>query len=282
MGLCKCPKRKVTNQFCFEHRVNVCEHCMVSNHPKCVVQSYLQWLKDSDYSSVCTLCSSDLSNSDCIRLVCYHVFHLSCLDSYAKQLPANTAPAGYCCPTCSTAIFPKKNLVSPIADKLRAVLAKRSWAREGLGLPLLPVGEENEEEALGAESDSSMNTSVSTDYNQELILLQQKKPPSYSVVQMETSQYLREDSSKRSGITSRDHDEDKYKRRSAVDAIKRLITNALQANPRTRRFGLSYRRYVILCVAAVLGLVLLFAIFSRIIRTPDLSDFEPEPFLKNH
>ena len=34
MGLCKCPKRKVTNQFCFEHRVNVCEHCMVSNHPK--------------------------------------------------------------------------------------------------------------------------------------------------------------------------------------------------------------------------------------------------------
>nr|CAG4641407.1 EOG090X0MX9 [Eulimnadia texana] len=88
-----------------------------------------------------------------------------------------------------------------------------------------------------------MNTSVSTDYNQELILLQQKKPPSYSVVQMETSQYLREDSSKRSGITSRDHDEDKYKRRSAVDAIKRLITNALQANPRTRRFGLSYRRF---------------------------------------
>lgn len=34
MGLCKCPKRRVTNQFCFEHRVNVCEHCMVTNHPK--------------------------------------------------------------------------------------------------------------------------------------------------------------------------------------------------------------------------------------------------------
>lgn len=34
MGLCKCPKRKVTNQFCFEHRVNVCEHCMVTNHSK--------------------------------------------------------------------------------------------------------------------------------------------------------------------------------------------------------------------------------------------------------
>ena len=34
MGLCKCPKRKVTNQFCFEHRVNVCEHCMVNAHKK--------------------------------------------------------------------------------------------------------------------------------------------------------------------------------------------------------------------------------------------------------
>ena len=33
MGLCKCPKRRVTNQFCFEHRVNVCEHCMVQKHP---------------------------------------------------------------------------------------------------------------------------------------------------------------------------------------------------------------------------------------------------------
>ena len=34
MGLCKCPKKKVTNQFCFEHRVNVCEHCLVSGHSR--------------------------------------------------------------------------------------------------------------------------------------------------------------------------------------------------------------------------------------------------------
>ena len=26
MGLCKCPKRKVTNQFCFEHRVSTDLH----------------------------------------------------------------------------------------------------------------------------------------------------------------------------------------------------------------------------------------------------------------
>ena len=34
MGLCKCPKRKVTNLFCFVHRVNVCEDCMVGQHPR--------------------------------------------------------------------------------------------------------------------------------------------------------------------------------------------------------------------------------------------------------
>ena len=32
MGLCKCQKRKVTNLFCFEHDVNVCEYCLVADH----------------------------------------------------------------------------------------------------------------------------------------------------------------------------------------------------------------------------------------------------------
>ena len=40
MGLCKCPKRRVTNQFCFEHRVNVCEHCMVQKHPNVSLKTF--------------------------------------------------------------------------------------------------------------------------------------------------------------------------------------------------------------------------------------------------
>lgn len=100
MGLCKCPKRKVTNLFCFEHRVNVCEHCLVSNHnkvsgcqaghvtrvwvkhvashepcvfepPQCIVQSYLQWLQDSDYNPNCALCNIPLAEQETVRLVCY-------------------------------------------------------------------------------------------------------------------------------------------------------------------------------------------------------------------
>ncbi len=39
MGLCKCEKRKVTTLFCFEHQVNVCEHCLLAEHSR--VRLYL-------------------------------------------------------------------------------------------------------------------------------------------------------------------------------------------------------------------------------------------------
>ncbi|XP_066575056.1 zinc finger protein-like 1 [Amia ocellicauda] len=137
MGLCKCPKRKVTNLFCFEHRVNVCEHCLVSNHAKCIVQSYLQWLQDSDYNPNCRLCSTPLASQDTVRLVCYDVFHWSCLNELAARLPPNTAPAGYQCPSCQGPVFPPTNLASPVADVLRDTLSSVNWARAGLGLPLI-------------------------------------------------------------------------------------------------------------------------------------------------
>ncbi|XP_072302681.1 zinc finger protein-like 1 [Eucyclogobius newberryi] len=137
MGLCKCPKRKVTNLFCFEHRVNVCEHCLVSNHNKCIVQSYLQWLQDSDYNPNCSLCDTPLADQDTARLVCYDVFHWSCLNNLASRLPLHTAPAGYQCPACQGPVFPPSNLASPIADVLKEQLSSVNWARAGLGLPLI-------------------------------------------------------------------------------------------------------------------------------------------------
>lgn len=38
---------------------------------QCIVQSYLQWLQDSDYNSICELCNKDLNTEDSIRLTCY-------------------------------------------------------------------------------------------------------------------------------------------------------------------------------------------------------------------
>ncbi|KAH8284371.1 hypothetical protein KR018_010609 [Drosophila ironensis] len=174
MGLCKCPKRLVTNQFCFEHRVNVCEHCMVQSHPKvhtsshfyslyslsslqCIVQSYLQWLRDSDYVSNCTLCGTTLEQGDCVRLVCYHVFHWDCLNARQAALPANTAPRGHQCPTCSVEILPNSNLVSPVAEALKNYLAQVNWGRNGLGLALLSEEQQPAKAKAGANHASVSN-----------------------------------------------------------------------------------------------------------------------------
>ncbi|XP_071521492.1 zinc finger protein-like 1 homolog [Panulirus ornatus] len=137
MGLCKCSKKIVSNQFCFEHRVDVCEHCMVQEHTTCVVQSYRQWLDGSDYNPVCRICDDQLATRECIRLVCYDLFHKDCLNDWASQLPPHTAPAGYKCPVCFKPVFPAENLVSPVADHLKENLAAFPWARTGLGLPLI-------------------------------------------------------------------------------------------------------------------------------------------------
>ncbi|XP_058876666.1 zinc finger protein-like 1 [Acipenser ruthenus] len=165
MGLCKCPKRKVTNIFCFEHRVNVCDHCLVSNHAKCIVQSYLQWLQDSDYNPTCTLCSTALADKETTRLMCYDVFHWSCLNELASQLPRNTAPAGYQCPACQGPVFPTPNLVGPVAAALREKLASVNWARAGLGLPLIeepePAPEQESHDVTDYTDWSTFNTSTS-------------------------------------------------------------------------------------------------------------------------
>lgn len=128
MGLCKCPKRQVTNQFCFEHRVNVCENCMVVNHKRCTVQSYIQWLKDSDFDSNCSLCGYVRDHEDCVRLICYHVFHWKCLNARQQMLPSTTSPSGHTCPICCSPIFPSNNLKSPLADVLRLQLGNVNWS----------------------------------------------------------------------------------------------------------------------------------------------------------
>ncbi|KAJ0061712.1 hypothetical protein NL108_006852, partial [Boleophthalmus pectinirostris] len=103
----------------------------------CIVQSYLQWLQDSDYNPNCSLCDTPLADQDTVRLVCYDVFHWACLNNLASRLPLHTAPAGYQCPSCQGPVFPPSNLASPIADVLKEQLSSVNWARAGLGLPLI-------------------------------------------------------------------------------------------------------------------------------------------------
>lgn len=294
MGLCKCPKRKVTNLFCFEHRVNVCEHCLVQNHEKCIVKSYLQWLQDSDYSPLCTLCNRSLSDEECgqcVRLTCYDVFHWSCLNSHCQQLPANTAPAGYTCPTCSTCIFPPANLATPVAEAVRQLLQQVNWARAGLGLPLIdepdfpPPGHQGKEMAVPPmtstplRADPSANASAGNFTRPSAQVPPYSSTPtpvptaqSHSVISVDEGTSARGfsnprklfDSTKEDGLfnQSHDHDEDKYKRRPAFqflahwfksrDGMKKRDPNAVK------------KRFFVILIIGVIAFITLVIIFSQL------------------
>jgi hypothetical protein len=114
----------------------VCEYCLVNEHSQCIVRSYVSWLQDNDYNPNCALCQRSLTetNEETIRLICYDLFHWSCLNEYFRSFPNHTAPDGYTCPTCHTCIFPPTNLVSPVADHVRTKLSTVNWANR---LPML-------------------------------------------------------------------------------------------------------------------------------------------------
>lgn len=241
---------------------------MVTNHPICVVQSYLQWLQDSDYNSICELCSNDLNIEDSIRLTCYHVFHWSCLDHYSRQLPPTTAPRGYVCPSCKNPLFPAPNLISPVADVLKEKLAGVNWARAGLGLPLLP--EEREIK------------SVVNHVNPSLSQTPRSTPsPSHSVVNVDDhGAFNRIDNNYHALSASRkafqdvrdvkpivfDHDDDKYKRRPISELVSTWWKITFGAPLRARGTRSKYRRYCMFGTFIIFGILIFLFLMSRLGR----------------
>lgn len=135
MGVCKCKQRNVTNQFCYVCRMNVCESCMVKDHQRCIIKSYVHWLQDSDFSATCSLCLDTIDTGEVVRLTCYDLFHWDCLNAWALKFPENTPITSYQCPDCKAQLFPPSALVSPVADVIRQRFATVAWGRRGLGLP---------------------------------------------------------------------------------------------------------------------------------------------------
>lgn len=314
MGLCKCPKRKVTNLFCFEHRVNVCEHCLVANHAKCIVQSYLQWLQDSDYNPNCRLCNTLLSSKETVRLVCYDLFHWSCLNDLASQLPPNTAPAGYQCPSCQGPIFPPSNLVSPVASTLRDKLSLVNWARAGLGLPLIeevePVDETSQHDITDYRDWSVVNSS--SDHLSESPEIAQQSGYMYSSMPTPIVQHGL------SGSTSKDHpviigdnegesvaintastprkiydtrdvadsqdtvidfDDDKYRRRPTLSWLARILRNRTGSKSRPAS---TKQRFLIVLIIGVLGFLTLILLMSKWGRASAENDPNLDPLFNPH
>jgi len=77
------------------------------------------------------------------------------LNEYFRSFPNHTAPDGYTCPTCHTCVFPPSNLVSPVADHVRAKLSTVNWANR---LPILSPNESiinQEKQALLTETENN-------------------------------------------------------------------------------------------------------------------------------
>lgn len=154
MGLCKC--RTVTTLFCFEHRRNVCERCVVTDHPQCVVKTYLQWLQDSEFDPNCLLChqpfSADHHHDDngagtdaiqrkVIRLPCFDLFHWDCLERELAQGDSRSSLYKSKCPLCRTPVWPltpgeaSNQPWSPLLVQIHGILSTSSFAPQ---LPPVP------------------------------------------------------------------------------------------------------------------------------------------------
>ncbi|KAG8146646.1 hypothetical protein E2320_013769 [Naja naja] len=278
MGLCKCPKRKVTNLFCFEHRVNVCEYCIVANHAKCIVQSYLQWLQDSDYNPNCRLCNALLSNKETVRLVCYDLFHWSCLNEMANQLPQNTAPAGYQCPSCQGPVFPPTNLVSPVASALRDKLCTVNWARAGLRLPLSSASSAftysascNFDSSQQQQQQSLNNGSVA---DQHTIISMSDGASSSRKIYDTREAGVGQDSS-----TTIDFDEDKYRRRPMLGWFAQLLKNRFGTRKQPRSL---MQRFVIFLLIGGIGFLTLVVVMMKLGRASADNDPSLDPKFNPH
>ncbi|XP_062205735.1 uncharacterized protein LOC133907679 isoform X2 [Phragmites australis] len=133
MVVCKC--RKATRVYCFVHQVPVCGECICfPEHQLCVVKNYAEWVVNSDYDwpQHCSSCNSVLEagSEETIRMGCLHVMHTKCLISHIQSFPAQTAPAGYVCPSCSTPIWPPSS-IKDTGSRLHAKL-KEAIVQTGL------------------------------------------------------------------------------------------------------------------------------------------------------
>eukprot|EP00730_Choanoeca_flexa_P010536 TRINITY_DN184_c0_g1_i1.p1 TRINITY_DN184_c0_g1~~TRINITY_DN184_c0_g1_i1.p1 ORF type:complete len:279 (+),score=25.37 TRINITY_DN184_c0_g1_i1:136-972(+) len=262
MGLCKC--RVVTSLFCFQHTTNVCEKCMIEDHPNCVVKTYLQWLNDTDFDPNCQLCKAPLDDGrDTIRLPCFDVFHWECLDKYCKSFPAHTAPAGFSCPVCRAAIIPASSNMSPVAQKARQQLSKTEWATRA--------------------GDQGVNGTASP-----------RKAPARSITNVDAAQATSTTATNGSGglvsrgraMPTQDHvahpmhdvDDDKYGSKPPNEWFERIVkAHAPSLNKSRRRTAVrndgdaNLKRNVILAVLLIVLLITLIELFTRA-RPTDVSN----------
>jgi len=234
MGLCKC--RTVTNLFCFDHRKNVCEKCIITDHPQCIVNSYLQWLQDSDFKDECAICKSSLKEGELIRLCCLDLFHLECINAKCNMLPENTPLNKYTCPSCKRVIIPSENVTSPLASIIRVKLADSKWAK-----PFLPKKPANTE---ASNSLPIMDVNLSNIQN-----------ANFTINSYETDVHPTHGPTKPQIFGIRDGDEDKYGTKKSENNLIKEFLSAINNHQRFYKKKILYGTIVFIIIVVILSLI---------------------------
>jgi hypothetical protein len=263
---------------------------------QCIVQSYLQWLQDSDYNPNCDFCQRELSRETCVRLVCYRkkrhyvmkmeliihirfsdVVHWACLDKHARQLSSDTAPAGYTCPLCHECLFPASNLLSPVADALRETLKDVNWARAGLGLPLLDEKVEKKPESMTASIEHPPVGPRPAPEGQNRIPGEESfDTPTSRITGSTTVLKIMESDNLMTSplLRETDIDDNKYKRKSGSELLLRWWRNNCVLG---RRRTTNAQRYLMMMMLLVVVVLTVIAIFSYLSKMGDYTDPLLEP-----
>ncbi|XP_075728383.1 zinc finger protein-like 1 isoform X2 [Rhipicephalus microplus] len=204
----------------------------------------------------------------------YHdVFHWACLDDHCKRMPKTTAPAGYGCPSCGSAIVPAINIESPVADALNMLLKSASWANAGPSIPEItqqkqPSGPQGDLRQANASPVNSLAQSAPPPWRAQSSAPNTASPLHTAIAPENSVNYGTATNSHLTSsrkvftatqanfVTSApDYDEDKYKRRSGFELLSRWIkSRTIMAGSRRRDPHTFLKRWVVLSILIVLGL----------------------------
>uniref|UniRef100_H3AC44 Zinc finger protein-like 1 n=1 Tax=Latimeria chalumnae TaxID=7897 RepID=H3AC44_LATCH len=287
--------------------VAVCERLRLAVF-QCIVQSYLQWLQDSDYNPNCRLCNTPLAANETVRLVCY------------GKKPRNRSRAGKNRPTSAKVTF------SSLDCRVLCVLCKKKKKKKKKkSLCLLPLQIEDPEPAVVEDSQdvtdytdwSSFNTSSvsaaeeaipstqSAAYSYSSALSHPSQPEygkglnnggveeGHSVISMNTMSnetvtisaassprkvYDTRDSGKTS-VTQIDFDEDKYRRRPALSWFAQVLKSRSSG---VKRPTSMMQRFFVILLIGVIGFLTLIIIMSKLGRASTENDPNLDPMLNPH
>ncbi|CAG2172329.1 unnamed protein product, partial [Oppiella nova] len=220
------------------------------------------------------------------------IYHVSCLNRLANELPPNTAPAGYTCPSCHKPIFPAQAVAnSPVVSALRRTLADEGWARIGLGMPLIDSSDASYSELnhSSLSMDQSLDTSLTHSSVPQVIHHNPNTNSSnvpiavnnvvnnyintsdstYSMTSTTRTNKSYDNGSRKSLL---DIDDDKYRRKSPMEFLSRWLRSHSTFTNRRNMPAFTYRRLIIVAILVFIGICTLIHYFLKFGRESADSD----------